>query len=56
VTTRTGNLFAEHRNYMHCLPRRSVSSGLARIRNSLYGVESLLRGLPKFATDRHGYL
>jgi peptidoglycan/xylan/chitin deacetylase (PgdA/CDA1 family) len=54
VTTRTGNLFAEHRRHLHCLPRRSVSSGMRRIRNSLYGVESILRGVPKFATEQYG--
>lgn len=51
VTTRRGNLFPGHRDYLHCLPRRGFLPDLGDVRNCLYGVESILRNSPTFITD-----
>lgn len=50
VTTRRGNLFPEHREYLHALPRRASSPNRMGWRNALSGFETFLRGQPKFQT------
>lgn len=50
VTTRRGNIFPEHRDFVECLPRRGVPLHLMGLRNALFGVESMLRRMPRFRT------
>lgn len=51
VTTRRGNLFAEHRNHLLSLPRREVSPDISNARHALYGVSTILRRDPLVVTD-----
>ena len=44
VTTRRGNLFPAHSEFLHCLPRRCIPSTGAQFENTLYGIETLARG------------
>ena len=50
VTTRKGNVFKEHRHHYHALPRRVMPDNTTLLRNTLYGVETLLRRQPRFCT------
>jgi len=43
VTTRPGNVFPQHRDYLHCLPRRSIPMSGFALRNALFGVATILR-------------
>lgn len=48
VTTRQGNIFSEHRNYLESLPRRSIPLNRFKLRNVLFGVETILHKDQKF--------
>jgi peptidoglycan/xylan/chitin deacetylase (PgdA/CDA1 family) len=50
VTTRRGNLFAQHRDHLHCLPRRGMPLTRSARWNTLFGYETIQRGLPRFQT------
>jgi peptidoglycan/xylan/chitin deacetylase (PgdA/CDA1 family) len=50
VTTRPGNIFPEHRDFLMCLPRRDVPQERISARNALFGVETYLRRQPRFQT------
>jgi peptidoglycan/xylan/chitin deacetylase (PgdA/CDA1 family) len=50
VTTRRGNIFSQHRNFLYCLPRREIPMNSRALRNILYGVESVFQGQPRFQT------
>lgn len=47
TTTRRGNLFPEHRGHLTSLPRREVPLDRVSLRNTLYGVETVLRRQPR---------
>jgi peptidoglycan/xylan/chitin deacetylase (PgdA/CDA1 family) len=51
VTTRQGNLFPGHRNYLECLPRRSIPLNSFKLRSVLFGVETILHNEPRFQTQ-----
>ena len=51
VTTRPGNIFPGHKDHLHCLPRRTIPVNEFKLRNSLFGVETLLTGEPRFQTS-----
>jgi peptidoglycan/xylan/chitin deacetylase (PgdA/CDA1 family) len=51
VTTRQGNIFPQHRHYLHCLPRRSVPLNRVQLRNILFGVQTILHNDRRFQTD-----
>lgn len=48
ATTRRGNVFAEHRDHLTTLPRREIPTSLVGLRNALSGLESVVRGWPRF--------
>lgn len=50
VTTRQGNIFPRHRDFLACLPRRSIPMNQVNLSSALSGVESLLRREPRFQT------
>jgi peptidoglycan/xylan/chitin deacetylase (PgdA/CDA1 family) len=50
VTTRWGNVFPAHRDYLHCLPRRGAPANRIELRNMLSGAETRLRRQPIFRT------
>jgi peptidoglycan/xylan/chitin deacetylase (PgdA/CDA1 family) len=50
VTTRQGNIFPEHREYLECLPRRSVPLSCFGLRNLLYGVETIINNDQRIQT------
>ena len=51
VTTRSGNIFTEHRSHLTALPRREIPMDALGLRNTLFGVETLLRRQPRFQTE-----
>lgn len=51
VTTRRGNIFAQHRSQLTSLPRREADERVTAARNGLYGVSAILRGEPAIVTD-----
>lgn len=51
VTTRQGNVFPGHRNHLECLPRRSIPLSRLKLRNILFGVETILHNDQKFQTQ-----
>lgn len=50
LTTRPGNIFPEHGDHLHCLPRRSIPFRKFRLRNVLFGMETILKNEPRFQT------
>lgn len=50
TTTRRGNVFPEHRQHLTALPRREIPTSAVALRNALSGLESVLRGWPRFRT------
>lgn len=51
VTTRQGNIFPEHSNFLECLPRRTIPISQFALRNVLFGVETVLRNECRFQSD-----
>jgi peptidoglycan/xylan/chitin deacetylase (PgdA/CDA1 family) len=51
VTTRQGNIFPGHRNYLECLPRRTIPLSSFKLRSVLFGVETILHNEPRFQTQ-----
>ena len=51
LTTRQGNIFPEHCDYLQCLPRRVVPLSRFALRNILYGVQTILENDSKFQTN-----
>ena len=51
VTTRQGNIFAEHSNYLECLPRRSIPISQFGLRNVLFGVQTVVQNDCRFQTN-----
>ncbi len=51
VTTRQGNIFPEHRSYLECLPRRSIPLSRFKLRNVLFGVETILHNAQRLQTQ-----
>ena len=51
VTTRRGNIFAQHRSQLTSLPRREAVERATAARDGLYGVSAILRGEPAIVTD-----
>lgn len=51
VTTRRGNIFAQHRSQLLSLPRREADERATAARDNLYGVSAILRGEPAIVTD-----
>jgi peptidoglycan/xylan/chitin deacetylase (PgdA/CDA1 family) len=43
VTTRQGNIFPAHCDYLRCLPRRSIPVSRFGLRNALFGIETIIR-------------
>jgi peptidoglycan/xylan/chitin deacetylase (PgdA/CDA1 family) len=50
-TTRRGNVFRRHRDYMHCLPRRQIPLNRADCMDRLFGIEAIRLGHPRFRTN-----
>ncbi len=50
VTTRRGNIFAEHDDHVFSLPRRRVPLDVVSLRHTLFGLESAFRHEPVFRT------
>jgi peptidoglycan/xylan/chitin deacetylase (PgdA/CDA1 family) len=51
LTTRQGNIFPEHRHYLQCLPRRDVPLSRFALRNTLYGIQTIIEQDLRFRTD-----
>ena len=51
VTTRQGNIFPEHCNYLECLPRRSVPLNRIKTRTVLFGVQTVAENSARFQTN-----
>jgi peptidoglycan/xylan/chitin deacetylase (PgdA/CDA1 family) len=51
LTTRQGNIFPKHCDYLQCLPRRVVPLSRFALRNVLYGIQAILENDLKFRTN-----
>jgi len=51
LTTRPGNIFPEHGDQLHCLPRRRIPFRKFHLRNVLFGVETILKNEPRVQTN-----